>query len=215
MVATKLEFEYQIRYDTTKMFWSQSEVPSAISPDHGYILLAVVGTWFVHNGWMASKVMKARKQYQIKYPTLYCSGDGENEKMYVSISDGQNRSWDPGICAWLGSHLGSHLESHLESYLTCPCAGRSFYRFNCVQRGHQNSLEGLAGFLALLLSAGVFYPKASAIAAFVYNVGAIRYMRGYATGDPKNRMRGSIKYLGLLYLLGANVRAAVQLLFDV
>jgi hypothetical protein len=29
------------------------------------------------------------------------------------------------------------------------------------------------------------------------------------------RMRGSIKYIGLLFLLGANVRAAVRLLLDV
>jgi len=38
---------------------------------------------------------------------------------------------------------------------------------------------------------------------------------GYSTGDPMKRMRGSIKYIGLLFLLGANVRAAVRLLLDV
>lgn len=123
-----------------------------------------------------------------------------------------------------------------------------FLRFNCVQRGHQNSLEGLPSFLALLLSAAIFYPAASAAAGAIYNIGAIRYMvrcsltrphapagsthivthplthslpsapgvqNGYSTGDPMKRMRGSIKYIGLLFLLGANVRAAVRLLLDV
>ena len=84
--------------------------------------------------------------------------------------------------------------------------------FNCVQRGHQNALEGLSNFLALLLSASIFYPRASAAAALVYNVGVVRYMNGYATGDPKKRMKGSVKYLGLLFLLLANLRIAVSLL---
>ena len=54
----------------------------------------------------------------------------------------------------------------------------AFLRFNCVQRGHQNSLEGLANFLALMLSAGLFYPRAAAAAGLVYNLGAVRYMVG-------------------------------------
>ena len=81
-----------------------------------------------------------------------------------------------------------------------------------MQRVHQNSLVGLPNFLALLLSASLVYPRASAVAAAVYNVGVVMYMNGYATGDPKNRSRGSVKYLGLLFLLGANVRIAVNLL---
>mmetsp|Transcript_8188 Transcript_8188/g.22214 ORF Transcript_8188/g.22214 Transcript_8188/m.22214 type:complete len:151 (+) Transcript_8188:95-547(+) len=150
------------------MFWSPTKAPGVLAPEHGYVLLVLVTTWFVHNGWMASKVMAARKKHNIKYPTLYAVGDSDSDK-----------------------------------------------KFNCVQRGHQNSLEGLPSFLALLLSAARFYPAASAVAGAIYNIGAIRYMNGYSTGDPTKRMRGSIKYIGLLFLLGANVRAAVRLLLDV
>jgi len=147
-----------------EMFWSASP-PSVLSADHGYVILALVATWFVHNGVGASKVMKARKEFDVQYPSLYAEGSSAKAKA-----------------------------------------------FNCVQRGHQNSLEGLPNFLALLLSASLVYPRASAVAAAVYNVGVVLYMNGYATGDPKNRSRGAVKYLGLLFLLGANVRIAVNLL---
>ena len=43
------------------------------------------------------------------------------------------------------------------SALYCKCAAGHKHEkeFNCVQRGHQNSLEVLASFNALLLAAGI------------------------------------------------------------
>jgi glutathione S-transferase len=85
-------------------------------------------------------------------------------------------------------------------------------KFNCTQRGHQNSLETLPSFLALLLVAGARYPVTAAIAGVVYNAGKIVYFNGYASGDPSKRMRGAFSYFGFFTLIGAVVRAGLELL---
>ncbi|PNH12866.1 Microsomal glutathione S-transferase 3 [Tetrabaena socialis] len=91
----------------------------------------------------------------------------------------------------------------------CPSA-ESRKAFNCVQRGHQNSLENQPIFLALLLTAGLKHPLTAAAAGALYLIGRVMYMQGYATGDPNARMRGSIMYVGLLTLLGVVGKWAVQ-----
>jgi glutathione S-transferase len=74
--------------------------------------------------------------------------------------------------------------------------------FNCVQRGHQNSLENLPTFYTLMILSGLKYPVYTAIAGLFYNAGRVLYLNGYATGDPKKRMQGGIMYIGTLGLLG-------------
>lgn len=85
-------------------------------------------------------------------------------------------------------------------------------KFNCVQRAHQNSLEYQPIFLSLLAAAGLKYPALASGAGAVYLAGRIAYFEGYATGQPKNRMRGAFMYLGVLPLVGATVTVGVQLL---
>lgn len=85
------------------------------------------------------------------------------------------------------------------------------FKFNCVQRGHQNCLENLPSFLSLLLTAGLPYPRSASIAGVIYLAGRWMYFRGYSTGDPKKRMQGSIQYIGLFSLLGMVIRCAIQL----
>ena len=84
--------------------------------------------------------------------------------------------------------------------------------YNCVQRAHQNSLENLPSFYALLLSAGVRFPLAAAVAGVVYNVGRIFYFRGYSSGSPEKRMQGGFFHFGQLALLGMVFRFAFELL---
>lgn len=74
--------------------------------------------------------------------------------------------------------------------------------FNCVQRGHQNSLENQPVFLALLLAAGLKHPVTAAVSGAIYLVGSVLYFRGYSTGNPDKRMWGAVKYPGLFTLLG-------------
>mmetsp|Transcript_10886 Transcript_10886/g.30832 ORF Transcript_10886/g.30832 Transcript_10886/m.30832 type:complete len:213 (-) Transcript_10886:129-767(-) len=93
-------------------------------------------------------------------------------------------------------------------------SSKSSLAFNCVQRGHQNSLEGYAGFLILLLVAGLKYPLTAAISGVVYSLGKVVYFHGYATGDPMKRLRGSFSYFGLLTLLGCVIRLGFSLILS-
>merc|ERR1712226_1233562 len=67
--------------------------------------------------------------------------------------------------------------------------------FNCYQRVHQNTLERVPIFLALLLAAGLFNAKMAAAFGFIWLAGRIIYSIGYYSGIPKNRIVGS--FLGL------------------
>lgn len=43
--------------------------------DYGFLAGTAVASWFTHHMYMAMKVMKARKKYEIKYPALYADKD--------------------------------------------------------------------------------------------------------------------------------------------
>eukprot|EP00892_Ulva_mutabilis_P005412 jgi/Ulvmu1/3242/UM150_0015.1 len=80
--------------------------------------------------------------------------------------------------------------------------------FNCIQRGHQNSLEFQPIFLSLLVCAGLKNPVTAAIAGFVTLVGRLIYFTGYSTGVPNNRLKGSVvALLGTFVILGAVVKS--------
>lgn len=85
-------------------------------------------------------------------------------------------------------------------------------QYNCTQRAHQNSLENLPSFYALLLAVGLKYPVTSAVGAAFYLLGRILYFNGYATGVPDKRMNGSVMYIGTFTLLGAACKMAYDLI---
>ncbi|BGO97878.1 microsomal glutathione S-transferase 3 [Rhodotorula toruloides] len=72
--------------------------------------------------------------------------------------------------------------------------------FNCTQRAHANTLENLPIFLISLFHTGLYHPVAAAVGGLVWILGRFAYVQGYASGDPKARMRGSFQYLGLIPL---------------
>ncbi|GLI64262.1 hypothetical protein VaNZ11_007464 [Volvox africanus] len=139
---------------------------NTLPKEFGLVAGVVVGSWIVHHGYMAVKVLQARKKYNVAYPALYATAE------------------------------------------ECPNPEHR-KAFNCVQRGHQNSLENQPIFLALLVTAGLKHPITAAAAGVVYLVGRVLYMKGYSTGVPDKRLRGSLMYVGLFTLIGIACKSGV------
>ncbi|CAI9110342.1 OLC1v1010349C2 [Oldenlandia corymbosa var. corymbosa] len=75
--------------------------------------------------------------------------------------------------------------------------------FNCVQRGHQNSLEMMPMFFVLLILGGFQHPVISASLGLFYIITRYFYFKGYSTGVPDKRL--SIGIYGFVSLLGLTI----------
>ncbi|XP_077236106.1 uncharacterized protein LOC143877770 [Tasmannia lanceolata] len=85
--------------------------------------------------------------------------------------------------------------------------------FNCIQRGHQNSLEMMPIFFVLLLLGGIQHPLISTGLGVFYVVTRYFYFTGYSTGDPDNRLQiGEWNLLALLGLILCTISFGIQLL---
>ncbi|XP_061347861.1 uncharacterized protein LOC133293328 [Gastrolobium bilobum] len=74
--------------------------------------------------------------------------------------------------------------------------------FNCIQRGHQNSLETMPIFFMLMILGGLKHPSICAALGILCTVARYFYFTGYATGEPKNRLTmGRSFFLALLGLM--------------
>jgi len=67
--------------------------------------------------------------------------------------------------------------------------------FNCYQRVHQNTLERIPLFLAILLIAGLFNSIIAAVIGAIWVAGRVIYSVGYYSGVPNNRIVGSLMNL--------------------
>merc|ERR1712001_657183 len=67
--------------------------------------------------------------------------------------------------------------------------------FNCYQRVHQNTLERIPLFLAILLIAGLFNSIIAAVIGAIWVAGRIIYSVGYYSGVPNNRIVGPLMNL--------------------
>ena len=87
--------------------------------------------------------------------------------------------------------------------------------FNCIQRGHQNTLEFMPTFLALLLLGGLQYPLVAAGFGALYTLARIQYFRGYSTGVALARYSGGARaqWIGLLGLLCCTFALALHQVF--
>ncbi|KAK8517746.1 hypothetical protein V6N13_127903 [Hibiscus sabdariffa] len=84
--------------------------------------------------------------------------------------------------------------------------------FNCVQRGHQNSLEMMPMFFVLLVLGGMGHACVSAALGLVYVISRYFYFTGYATGDPNNRLRlGRFGFVALFGLMICTVSFGINL----
>lgn len=84
--------------------------------------------------------------------------------------------------------------------------------YNCVQRGHQNSLENQPVFLINMVLAGARYPVCASLAGSIYLVGRVVYFMGYSSGVVDRRLYGLFFYFGTLWLIGMVGRFAFELL---
>eukprot|EP01018_Ginkgo_biloba_P013625 Gb_08386 [translate_table: standard] len=86
--------------------------------------------------------------------------------------------------------------------------------FNCVQRGHQNSLEAMPVFFLSIILGGLQHPKAAAILGVIYSVARYFYFIGYSTGVPQRRLTyGKYNFLALMGLMVCSLSFGLHLLF--
>jgi len=114
------------------------------------------------------------------------------------------------MCTWKSLQVGKARKKYKVNYPTMYSPDNDM--FNCVQRAHQNTLEVLPQFLMVLLIGGARYPIISSLAGLIWIAGRIAYAKGYYTGDPKKRMKGSFGYIGLFTLLGTTVATALNII---
>ncbi|KAG0469881.1 hypothetical protein HPP92_016581 [Vanilla planifolia] len=85
--------------------------------------------------------------------------------------------------------------------------------FNCIQRGHQNSIEFMPVFFVTLLLGGIRHPILASGLGTIYVVARFFYFKGYASGVPENRLKiGRLNFLALLGLVICTASFSVNLL---
>ncbi|CAF1390448.1 unnamed protein product [Rotaria magnacalcarata] len=84
--------------------------------------------------------------------------------------------------------------------------------FNCIQRGHQHSLEVYPEFLLMLGLGSIRYPLISSVGGVIWLVGRIVFFRGYATGHAEKRRYGSFGYFGLFTMMGCAIKSIYDLI---
>merc|ERR1711976_569714 len=114
------------------------------------------------------------------------------------------------VLQYLGINVGRARKKYGVKYPTMYSDQHAI--FNCIQRAHQNTLEGYPVFLMLLLLGGIRYPMLAAGAGALYVASRVVYAHGYYTGEPSKRNRGAFGYIGLLILLGYTISLGLNLL---
>lgn len=89
--------------------WAATPAPLASQLPRGFglVLLVAVHNWFVLM-WQALQVGKARKQFEVKYPTLYES-KADSQFNRVQRAHQNSLEWNPGFLLFL-----------LAGGVTCP-----------------------------------------------------------------------------------------------
>jgi len=147
--------------------------------------------FFVHL-YMSLKVGAARKKYGISYPSLYAV-------------PGTPRNYGPPKEAKAVDGTSAPPLSEL-------CTAEDAYKYNSVQRGHQNSIESFPLILALSLVSWGF-PIVSGFALLSWSLGRIFYFNGYTEHPDKriNPLAIVLTYPALFALWGLAITTAIHL----
>ncbi|KQK13597.1 hypothetical protein BRADI_1g11220v3 [Brachypodium distachyon] len=93
---------------------------------------------------------------------------------------------------WMAFQVGKARRKYKVAYPTLYAVeseNKDAKLFNCVQRGHQNSLEMMPMFFVMVLLGGLQHPVVAAGLGALYTVARFFYFKGYATGVPDNRLK--------------------------
>ncbi|KAG9458611.1 hypothetical protein H6P81_003119 [Aristolochia fimbriata] len=117
---------------------------------------------------------------------------------------------------WMARQVGNARKKYKIFYPTMyatEAESKDAKAFNCVQRGHQNSLEMAPLFFVALLLGGLKHPLISTGLGIVYLVARYFYFVGYSTGDPKNRLKiGGLSFPALFGLVICMISFGVSLI---
>ncbi|KAF7047474.1 hypothetical protein CFC21_056401 [Triticum aestivum] len=106
---------------------------------------------------------------------------------------------------WMSFQVGAARKKYKVFYPTMyatEAENKDAKRFNCVQRGHQNSLEMMPLFFVTVLLGGLQHPVVAAALGLLYTVARFFYFKGYATGVPENRLKlGGLNFLAIIGLI--------------
>jgi len=95
--------------------------------------------------------------------------------------------------------------------LYAPDSNPQAKAFNCIQRGHQNTLENYPSFLLMLGLGSIEYPLVSSIGGAIWLLGRLAYFQGYASGQPEKRRYGAFAYIGFFTMMGCAVKTIYNL----
>ncbi|KAL2499106.1 microsomal glutathione s-transferase [Abeliophyllum distichum] len=117
---------------------------------------------------------------------------------------------------WMAAQVGNARKRYKVFYPTMyaiEAENKDANLFNCVQRGHQNSLEMMPMFFMLMILGGIRHPLICASLGVVYSIGRFFYFKGYATGDPTKRFTiGKYGFLAMLGLMICTISFGVNML---
>ncbi|XP_020582141.1 microsomal glutathione S-transferase 3 [Phalaenopsis equestris] len=117
---------------------------------------------------------------------------------------------------WMGVQVGKARKKYKVPYpalYALESENKDAKLFNCVQRGHQNSLEYMPVFFVALLLGGIQHSLVASILGLFYTVARFFYFKGYASGVPENRIKfGGLNFLALLGLIFCSASFGINLL---
>ncbi|KAL3624847.1 hypothetical protein CASFOL_031515 [Castilleja foliolosa] len=117
---------------------------------------------------------------------------------------------------WMSIQVGGARKKYNVPYPTMyaiEAENKEAKLFNCVQRGHQNSLEMMPVFFTLTILGGIRHPLISASLGVVYSVARFFYFKGYATGDPQKRLSiGKYSFLAVFGLMLCSISCGVHMI---